>query len=726
MKQYFTLFFILIMGGVFGNLWAQNTIPQGFNYQAVIRDGNGAVASHVPVKLIFEILDSSPSGSVVYSEQHIIAQTNDYGLVNLVIGQGSPLSGQFSAVNWAASAKFMRISADINSSGSYIVLGGPGASTQLMSVPYALAAGNGGSGTAATAGQGIQITNNQINLDPQNAQTGQVLKWNGSAWVPQADNGGSLTLAAGTAIGIAQNGSTYTISNNGDTNPNDDLTTSTIAGGDLSGVFSDLQIKSGAVNTAELANGAVTATKLNTMGAANGQVLKFQSGAWAPATISGGNAYTGGTGITIQNNAINSVWSNKTIGNYNSIFPNPLTRVVIGDSIPFNENGLTAPLSVKGVGQTVISAEFVGSSNDSTAAIRGTGYGGYGGVFTSYTHGLLGKSTIPWASNAFGVKGEGYTGVIGEGYDIGVHGESERIGVNGESASQFGIGVQGVALSFNGGIGVSGESTSQYGIGVKASGGDGIALSASSNPGAKAAVFHGGDVDVRYGNLNVESIINVTNYAGSLRVALNKDVADAGFMLTLGPAGKTNFLVGSLASNANNGYASVAKNDVNKAGMYVNASGQGVVWGDVKNFRMPHPTQPGKEIWYASVEGPEAAAYTRGTGTMVHGEATVTFSEDYEIVASPNSMTVLLTPLDAESKGMAVVEKTANGFKVKELMHGTGNYQFDWEVKCVRKGYENYRVIRDERECQPAAQAEKTTLKHAMPNHVHDMIKPKE
>lgn len=28
-------------------------------------------------------------------------------------------------------------------------------------------------------------------------------------------------------------------------------------------------------------------------------------------------------------------------------------------------------------------------------------------------------------------------------------------------------------------------------------------------------------------------------------------------------------------------------------------------------------------------------------------------------------------------------------------MNGTGSYEFDWEVKAVRKGYENYEVIRD-------------------------------
>ena len=41
-----------------------------------------------------------------------------------------------------------------------------------------------------------------------------------------------------------------------------------------------------------------------------------------------------------------------------------------------------------------------------------------------------------------------------------------------------------------------------------------------------------------------------------------------------------------------------------------------------------------------------------------------------------------------------LIEKLESGFRIKELFDGTGNYQFDWEVKAVRRGYEKYKVIR--------------------------------
>ena len=113
---------------------------------------------------------------------------------------------------------------------------------------------------------------------------------------------------------------------------------------------------------------------------------------------------------------------------------------------------------------------------------------------------------------------------------------------------------------------------------------------------------------------------------------------------------------------------------------------------------MAHPSKPDKEIWYACIEGPEGAAYTRGTANLVNGEVEVVFPDHFMEVINPQTMTVNLTPLSAESKGLAVVEKTATGFKVKELAQGTGNYGFDWEVKAVRKGLEDYRPVRDKGE----------------------------
>ena len=48
----------------------------------------------------------------------------------------------------------------------------------------------------------------------------------------------------------------------------------------------------------------------------------------------------------------------------------------------------------------------------------------------------------------------------------------------------------------------------------------------------------------------------------------------------------------------------------------------------------------------------------------------------------------------ATSLGLAVEEKSIERILVRELSNGKGDYEFDWEAKCIRKGYEDYRVIR--------------------------------
>jgi hypothetical protein len=107
--------------------------PQGISYQAVAfnTSGNPIVNGTVGVKI--SILDNSISGTVVYAETHT-KSTNSQGLFNLNIGQGTPLSGTFPAINWGANSKFLKVEVDPNGGANYTTVG----TTQLMSVPYAL------------------------------------------------------------------------------------------------------------------------------------------------------------------------------------------------------------------------------------------------------------------------------------------------------------------------------------------------------------------------------------------------------------------------------------------------------------------------------------------------------------------------------------------------------------------------------------------------------------
>lgn len=114
--------------------------PQGINYQAVIRTSSGQIVPTQAVGLKLVIRQGSASGSIVYEETHA-TQTNNLGLVNVVMGNGTALTGNFTAINWGIGPYWVEVSADISGGTNYIVLG----TQQLMSVPYALYAANAGS-----------------------------------------------------------------------------------------------------------------------------------------------------------------------------------------------------------------------------------------------------------------------------------------------------------------------------------------------------------------------------------------------------------------------------------------------------------------------------------------------------------------------------------------------------------------------------------------------------
>jgi hypothetical protein len=176
------------------------------------------------------------------------------------------------------------------------------------------------------------------------------------------------------------------------------------------------------------------------------------------------------------------------------------------------------------------------------------------------------------------------------------------------------------------------------------------------------------------------------------------DTENCGYLVALGPNGNYNGMFGTLVDFPNRGYISVwdrlALGSVPIAGIHVDDNDKGVVFGNNKNFRMPNPHVSDEEIWYACVEGAEAAVYVRGTARLTKGRGTVFFPDHFQIVAAPEGMTVQLTPLDASSKGLTVVAKSASAIEVRELRQGTGTYDFDWEVKSVRKGHENFQVVR--------------------------------
>ncbi|WP_020528839.1 hypothetical protein [Flexithrix dorotheae] len=190
--------------------------------------------------------------------------------------------------------------------------------------------------------------------------------------------------------------------------------------------------------------------------------------------------------------------------------------------------------------------------------------------------------------------------------------------------------------------------------------------------------------------------ISIFNADGNSKVFSSISDSGNGFIRIIGENGNDNIQLSTLSGHANNGFVNVLDADGKaQAQLYVDENGVGQVWASgTKNFKVPHPNDDSKEIWYAALEGPEAAMYIRGTSKLENGTATIALPDHFTSLAVEKSMTVIITPLSADSKGLAVTSKKLSGIEVKELFQGNGSYEFDWEVKCVRNGFEDYQPVR--------------------------------
>ena len=114
--------------------------PQSFKYQAVARDEAGNVLSICNIGLRISIMQKDADVNAVYVETHKL-QTNIYGLINLVVGEGETVIGDFGSIKWGENRHFLKTEMDIDGSSEYKEMG----TSQLYAVPYALYAEQAGS-----------------------------------------------------------------------------------------------------------------------------------------------------------------------------------------------------------------------------------------------------------------------------------------------------------------------------------------------------------------------------------------------------------------------------------------------------------------------------------------------------------------------------------------------------------------------------------------------------
>lgn len=131
-------------------------VPQMFSYQAAIRNADGTIIANEDVEVLVSLRQSSVEGTIVYQEVHNVT-SNAQGLIALSVGNGTVVEGDFAQIPWS-SGVFIQIDLKRTGETEYSTLG----VSQILSVPYALNAGNAIQGGAL----------------------GQTVVFDGTNWVP--------------------------------------------------------------------------------------------------------------------------------------------------------------------------------------------------------------------------------------------------------------------------------------------------------------------------------------------------------------------------------------------------------------------------------------------------------------------------------------------------------------------------------------------------------------
>ncbi len=120
-------------------------VPQGFNYQAIARDGSNNPLSNTTLQVMLYIQSSSTGGTVFWKELHNPVTTNSLGLFTIVLGTGvrqtASTVATFDLIDWKVTPKYLKT--EIYYSGSWKDMGN---ASQLWSVPYAMNAQSIGAG----------------------------------------------------------------------------------------------------------------------------------------------------------------------------------------------------------------------------------------------------------------------------------------------------------------------------------------------------------------------------------------------------------------------------------------------------------------------------------------------------------------------------------------------------------------------------------------------------
>lgn len=586
--------------------------PQAFNYQAVVRDKSGNLHSNKQLDVKISILSQSKAGEVIYEEK-FDCETDNFGVLSLMIGNGVPVLSKFTSINWSSGNYFLRMSYQLSGTSGYTDM----EPVKLLSFPYALYAEKSGEKHDLTLDKGIlSIVGGGAGVKLPTGDTYDPIWTENSLGVAYREGGISLRKNHSPFFEVQTdlygNGAVNVYSVN---RLKATLFTEGISGNlTLKGSSDTKKVELKVLEEAGHLH-LYGANGIKNLGIGGGDGKNNTGGVWT---------YDEEGNYLIKMSALEDKPSNPGIGFYQKGKERALLYV------PINKNA--GELSLSG-------------SNDKVVVLAGKGNAANsGGKIGTYDVNGNVKTILETNTNNAG--------------------NLHLLGDNGNSNIYLG--------NLNnypnlGGLWLKNESgndrvrlltnTDDTGN-LYLYGANGSSNVVVGNPTAYPNV---GGVWTRDSNENdiirITSLIDYPNYP-SISLHLN-GVPKGHFYIT--PNGKSRLVVDEILDN--DGYSLLSE----------------VISYTTPNLRSNSQTS---SFYILNANG---QITIRGTSSLMNGNVKVNLPEDITEQINEHTITVLVTPLSAESQGLAVISKSNSDFEVSELNSGSGSYDFDWTFTALVK-----------------------------------------
>jgi hypothetical protein len=565
---------------------------------------------------------------------------------------------------------------------------------------------------APVAGSALALQGRRVSVSVP--VTGQVLKWDGSQWIPQNDAGGA-TYSAGS--GLTLTGTTFSVDFGGSGTSTevahaDHHHTGAHWGGNTGSPI--LRLENGAdANFASALRGTNTAATGATIGVwgETASTTSAARGVFGAATATSGDVWgvhgrtdspsgRGMYGIAAASSGISSgVWGQTASTTSGARGVYGFAAATTGDV--WGVHGRTDSSGGRGVfGDAAPSSGNTFGVYGRSASTAGTGVRGEASAASGATIGVHGSSA---SSGGTGVRGEGETGVVAQGQSLGLDGAAsdpggQAIGVRGSTGSSDGAGVFAINSAASGNaFGAYAQTNSTAGTALV---GDALAAS-GSNRGVLARTASGSGVGLRAENTGTAGLATaleaIGGSSGGTTSVFQANGTGSSWAIDASSAGPTGRALNArLTNNSATGaavYAQVsasgarAVQGVNLAGGLAgdftgNVSVSGTLSKGGGSFRIDHPLDPeNKYLLHSFVESPDMMnIYNGNIVTGKDGLATVELPEWFDTLN--RDFRYQLTVIGQFAQAIVSRKVEGNRFEIRTSLP---QVEVSWQLTGIRQ-----------------------------------------